>query len=107
MKVAEEKAFALQKVTQIIDTWNTNKPELSMANDISITADFPRELLDRLHWHIELMLYSSGFFCIHEVKKVKNNYKIHIRVAKMTPQEKAEIGQGFKKDVSEDPVAMD
>jgi hypothetical protein len=107
MKIAEEKAFATQKVAQIIGIWNTNKPDHHMNNYFSIPADVPRELLDRLHWHIELMLYSSGFFCSHEVKKVRDKYKIHIRVEKMTPREEAEIGKGFEKDLSEDPAAMD
>lgn len=95
-KVAEEKAFAVRKVEVILEAYsNICAAANGVAADHEISVnDVSREVLDRLHYTIGAMLYSSGYWFKVDVKKIRKTYYIHITVQKMTEKEKAGTGFG-------------
>ena len=87
-----DKAFALTQANEIIDKYNSREccPGCECIQEYNIPDTTPRSKLDHLHFLIQEMLYSSGFFNSIKATKKGNKYHVVIHMFKMTPEDKLE-----------------
>jgi len=97
-KHAQDLGFACQRANHYISVYEDKiknvggDPECCQAvitANIKIVDAMPRPRLDMLHTMIEQVLFSSGYFSDITMTKKKTVYDVVIKVAKMTPDQKA------------------